>query len=238
MQNDEIKILSNMIILLPKIEIKNVYSEEDYFNIFQLIDGYKKIEKYFTNKDIINDLLNKRIEESKLFDLIRLARNRYSHVDKHDKLDKLIILQIKVNKEDIHKLINEIKDGINKVFVEKLDSNAHKLIMNTKTIMYTFEMMKSIINNSKSKNDFDRYCKDLIKPIINNFNYEDSTQEEYDKINEQIIDIYKSDEMKNGIIKLYGEENYNQLLRMLTDDSFSKDEAIELMNNIKKISNN
>lgn len=238
MQNDEIKVLSNMIVLLPKIEIKNVYSEEDYFNIFQLIDGYKKIEKYFTNKDIINDLLNKEFEENKLFNLIRLARNRHSHVDKHDKLDKLVILQIKVDKEDIHKLINAIEEEMNNVFVKKLDSNTHKLIMNTKTIMYTFELMKSIINDHKSKCDFDRYSKDLIRPIINSFNYEDSTQEEYDKINEKIVNIYKSNEMKDGIIKLYGEENYNQLLRMLTDDSFSKDEAIELMNRIKNLSNN
>ena len=44
--------------------------------------------------------------------------------------------------------------------------------------------------------------------------------------------------MKDGIIKLYGEGNYDQLLRMLTDDSFSKDEAIELMNRIKNLSNN
>ena len=32
---------------LQKIEIKSYYTEEDYFNIQKLIDGYNKLKKYF-----------------------------------------------------------------------------------------------------------------------------------------------------------------------------------------------
>ena len=237
MTNNEVKVLSNMAIISSKIEIKNTYTEEDYFNIFQLIDGYKNIEKYFHNHQIINNLLDKKIKNNKLYDLIRQVRNRYSHVDKHDKLDKLVILQTKVDKKDIHEIINEIKKEMDIIFVRDLNSDAHKLIMNTKIIMNTFELMKSILNDPESKNDFDKYSKEILKPIINNFKYDESTEEEYNKVNEEIINIYKSDEIKKGLIKLYGDKNYNKLMRMMIDDTFAEEEAIELMNNIKKMSN-
>ena len=237
MTNNEVKILSNMAIVLSKIEIKNTYIEEDYFNIFQLIDGYRNIEKYFHNNQIINSLLSKKIQNDELYDLIRVVRNRYSHVDKHDKLDKLVILQTKVDKRDIHTIINEIKIEMDNIFVRDLDSNAHKLIMNTKIIMNTFELMKSILNDSYSKNDFDKYSKEILRPIINGFKYYESTEEEYNKVNDEIINIYKSNEIKEGLIKLYGEDNYNKLMQMMIDDTFTPEEAIELMNNIKKMSN-
>lgn len=237
MTNDEVKILSNMAIVLSKIEIKNTYTEEDYFNIFQLIDGYRNIEKYFHNNQIINSLLSKKIQDDELYDLIRVVRNRYSHVDKHDKLDKLVILQTKVDKRDIHTIINEIKKEMDNIFVRDLDSNVHKLIMNTKIIMNTFELMKSILNDSESKNDFDKYSKEILRPIINGFKYDESTEEEYNKVNDEIINIYKSNEIKEGLIKLYGEDNYYKLMQMMIDDTFTPEEAIELMNNIKKMSN-
>lgn len=237
MTNNEIKVLSNMAILLSKIEIKNTYTEEDYFNIFKLIDGYKTLEKYFQNKQIIDSLLDKKINNDKLYDLIRLVRNRYSHVDKNDKLDKLVILQTKVDKKDIHEIINEIKKEMDIIFVRDLNGNAHKFIMNTQIIMNTFELMKSILNDPESKNDFDEYSKEILRPIINNFKYDESTEEEYNKVNEEIIRIYKSDEIKQGLIKLYGENNYNTLMRMMIDENFTQDEAIKLFNNIKNICN-
>lgn len=237
MTNNEIKVLSNMAILLSKIEIKNTYTEEDYFNIFKLIDGYKTLEKYFQNKQIIDSLLDKKINNDKLYDLIRLVRNRYSHVDKNDKLDKLVILQTKVDKKDIHEIINEIKKEMDIIFVRDLNGNAHKFIMNTQIIMNTFELMKSILNDPESKNDFDEYSKEILRSIINNFKYDESTEEEYNKVNEEIIRIYKSDEIKQGLIKLYGENNYNTLMRMMIDENFTQDEAIKLFNNIKNICN-
>ena len=72
--------------------------------------------------------------------------------------------------------------------------------------------MKSILNDPESKNDFDEYSKEILRPIINNFKYDESTEEEYNKVNEEIIRIYKSDEIKQGLIKLYGENNYNTLM--------------------------
>ena len=237
MTSNEVKVLSNMAIISSKIEIKNMYTEEDYFNIFQLIDGYKNIEKYFHNRKIINNLLDKKIKNNTLYDLIRQVRNRYSHVDKHDKLDKLVILQTKVDKKDIHEIINEIKKEMDIIFTRDLNGNAHKLIMNSKIIMNTFELMKSVLNDSESKNDFDKYSKEILRPIINSFKYDESTEEEYNKVNEEIINIYKSDKIKDGLVKLYGEDNYNKLMRMMTDDTFTETEAIELMNNIKNMSN-
>lgn len=237
MTSNEVKVLSNMAIISSKIEIKNMYTEEDYFNIFQLIDGYKNIEKYFHNRQIINNLLDKKIKNNTLYDLIRQVRNRYSHVDKHDKLDKLVILQTKVDKKDIHEIINEIKKEMDIIFTRDLNNNAHKLIMNTKIIMNTFELMKSILNDSESNNDFDKYSKEILRPIINSFKYDESTEEEYNKVNEEIINIYKLDKIKDGLVKLYGEDIYNKLMRMMTDDTFTETEAIELMNNIKNMSN-
>ncbi len=65
MTSNEVKVLSNMAIISSKIEIKNTYTEEDYFNIFKLIDGYKALEKHFQNKQIINSLLDKKLNNKK-----------------------------------------------------------------------------------------------------------------------------------------------------------------------------
>lgn len=233
MTNDAIKILANMAIILSKIEMKDSYTEEDYFNIFQLIDGYKKLEKFFNNKIIINELLDKKINDDKLYDLIRLVRNRYSHIDKHDKIDKLIVLQTKVKKEDIHNLINEIRKEMDNIFARDLNNDKYKLIMNTKAIINIFELLKSLVNDPEHKNEFDRISKELLKPIVNNFQYDSSTIKEYEEMDNKIIEVYKSEDIKKGIVSMYGISIYNEILRMLTDDTFTDNEFIDLVNNIK-----
>ena len=232
MTNGEVKIFSNMALILPKIE-KDSYLEEDYSNIFQLIDGYKKLEKYFSNKDIINELLDKKIEEDSLYDLIRLVRNRVSHIDKHDKVDKFIILLTKVKIEEIHKLVSEIKNEMDNIYVRDLNGDAYRLIMNTKLIAYVFELYKKVINDTNFKNEFDKYSREKLKPIINNFNYEKSTIEEYNEYVSQLIEMYQTKEFKDGIIEMYDEDTYNEIIRMLTDESYTKEEVSELMTKFK-----
>lgn len=233
MTNDEVKILSNMGMILSKIEIKESYSEEDYFRIFQLIDGYKKLEKYFTNKDIINELLNKKIQKDSLYDLIRLVRNRASHIDKHNKVDKFIVLLTKVKKEDVNKLVKEIKSEMDNIYIRDLNGDAYRLVMNTKSMTYIFELSKHVINDTNYKNEFDKYSREKLKPIINKFNYEDSTIEDYYEYVNQVIKIYQSEEFKEGITTMYDEDTYNEILKMLTDDSYTTTASTELMNKIK-----
>lgn len=233
MTNNEVKILSNMVMILSKIEIKDTYLEDDYFNIFQLIDGYQKLENFFTNNDLINELLNKKIEEDSLYNLIRLVRNRVSHIDKHDKVDKFIILLTKVKKDDIYKLINEIKTEMDKIIERDLNRNVFRLIMNTKLMTYIFELSKTVINDTNFVNEFDKYSREKLKPIINNFNYEDSTIEEYNEYVNQVIEMYETNEFREGIIEFFDETIYNEILRMLTDESYTSEEANELFNKIK-----
>ncbi len=235
MTNDEIKILSNMALVSSKIGIKDSYTEEDYFNLFQLIDGFKHLEKYFCNKDIINSILSKQIKSNELYKIIKLVRNRHAHIDKHNEVDKLVLLQTKVKREDIHKIIEEIRIEMDNIFKRDLNNDAYKLIMNTKIVANIFEMISLLLNEEETINEFDQYSKKILKPIWDSFDYENSSPEDFDKINEQIVNAYKSSEIKKGIIKLYGNQIYNNLFSMLTDNSFTIDQFVELMNRIKDL---
>lgn len=235
MTNDEVKLLSNMFFLLPSVENKNTYLEEDYSNIYKLIDGYKSIEKYFHNNTIINAILDKKYNDIKLFDLMRIVRNRVSHIDKNNNIDKFIILQTKVDEKEIDSLINEIKKEMFIIYERDLNSDAYKFVMNTKLMIYIFELAKTKINDIDYKNDFDKDSREILKPIVNNFNYDNSTLEDYGEYVNQILKIYESDLFKKGIIKLYGVSIYNDILRMIEDETFSFDDMKSLINEIKKI---
>lgn len=233
MKSDEIKIFSNMSLLLPRITIKDSYTEEDYFYIFQLIDGYNSLENYFQNKDEINKILNNKIGTYKLIDLIRIVRNRYSHIDKNNALDALISLQAKVDKKDIHILIENIKNEMNNIFKVYLNQDTYKLIMNTRMISNLFGSIDYSINQKERINSFDEYCAKELKKIMDKFDYENSTEKEFDDINNEIVRFYKTEKVKKGIIHMYGEDIYNELLQMLIDDSYQDSKAIELINKIK-----
>lgn len=235
MTNGEVKLLSNMFFLLPFVENKNTYLEDDYSIVYKLIDGYKNIEKYFHNNTIINDILDKKYNDIKLFDLIRIVRNRASHIDKNNNIDKFIILQTKVDKKEIDSLINEIKKEMFIIYERDLNSDAYKFVMNTKLMIYIFELAKTKINDIDYKNDFDKDSREILKPIVNNFNYDNSTLEDYGEYVNQILKIYESDLFKKGIIKLYGVSIYNDILRMIEDETFSFDDMKSLINKIKKI---
>lgn len=233
MNNNEIKIFSNMLLLLPKIDIKASYTEEDFFYIFQLIDGYKKLEQYFKNKDIINEILYNKIGKYKLIDLIKTVRNRYSHIDKNNAVNELILLQSIVDKENIHKLIQEIKNEMDNIFKTNLNHDSYKLIMNTRMISNLFEAINYSVNQKEPINEFDDYCRKELKKILDKFNYENSTEEEFEVTNDKIVKFYRTEKVKKGIIDMYNEETYNELLKMLIDDSYTCDNAMKLMNKIK-----
>lgn len=233
MTNNEIKILSNMAFLLQKIEIKESYTEEEYSNIYTLIDGYHKIERYFGNKEIINEILDRKIKDYKLVDLLRVVRNRVSHIDKNNCVDQLLILQTEVNKNDIKRLINEIKAEMDIIFKRDLNNDAYKFIMNTRMMSNIFAAIDYSLYKKEPKNEFDKYCREELGKIMDGFDPENSTFEDLEYINNKIVSFLKKDKVKCGIIDLYGEDLYNDLLRMITDDSFTELEAIELLIKIK-----
>lgn len=233
MTNKEIKILSNMALLLSKIEIKESYTEEEYSNIFQLIDGYHNLEKHFENRDVINEILDKRIREYRLIDLLRVVRNRVSHIDKNNCVKQLLFLQTEVDKKDINKVINEIKIEMAIIYKRDLNNDAYKFIVNTRIMSNLFGAINYSLYTKEPKNDFDKYCRDELGKIMKGFYYEDSTFEDLEIVNNKIMEFYKTDKVKNVTIDLYGEDLYNDLLRMMTDDSFKKSEIIELMTKIK-----
>ena len=68
---------------------------------------------------------------------------------------------------------------------------------------------------------------------MDGFDFENSTFEELEMINIKLVDFYKTDIVKNGIIDLYGKESYNCILRMMTDNSFTESDVLELINKIR-----
>ncbi len=236
MTNDEIKTFNNMLMLLPKIEIKDYYSEEDYFNIFQLIDGYRKeLKKYFINSKYIDELLDKKYGGDSLYSLIRLVRNRVSHVEKNNAVDKFITLTTIVDKDDIHTIINEIKSGVDYIFVKYLNNDIYKVMMNNKLMIYIFELTKAIINNKNYKNEFDQATRPKLKELANSFNYDDSTINDYNNYARSVIELYQTKEFKEGIIAMYGEGIYDNIMRFMTNDSITLEELEEFIEYVKTI---
>lgn len=234
MSNNEMKIFTNMCLLIPKVDIKNSYTEENFFYIFQFVDGYKKIEHYFQNNNVINKILDDKIDNFRVYDLIRIVRNRYSHIDKNNAVESLILLQAKVDKNKIHILIQEIKEEMNNIFKRELSQDTYKLIVNTRIVSTLFETINYSINHKDRFNEFDEYCAKELKKIMDKFDYEKSTEEEFDITNDKIVEFYKTKKVKKGIVDMYDEDIYNELLQMLTDDSYTIDHALKLMNKIKE----
>lgn len=234
MTSDEIKLFSNMMVLLPKIELKKTYIEEDYFRIFELSKGYKKLEQYFENSTIINGLLDKKIRDISLYDLLRIVRNGYSHIDKHNAINCFVVLQTEIKSEIIHKLINEIINGMDVIFNNYFRENPYSLIMNTKGVMTIFEFIKDVVNNTQSNDDFDEQTKKILKPIINEFKYDVSSIYDYYELLSKTIEAYKLPFIRDEIIHRYGESIYNDMIRMMSDENFTDEEADSLINKIKE----
>lgn len=237
MTKDEIKTLSNMTWILPKIEIKDIYIEDDCFYIYQLLYGYKQLEKYFENKDVINKLLNKKINNISLFDLIRIVRNRYSHIEKHDKINEYIILLTELKKNDINTLKTEIENGINEIFIRELNGDILKVLVNTKIFITAFELLKNKINKSVDNNIYEEKIREKLKPFINELEFDELDSKSFDENGKKMLMLYKSDDMKNSLTNLYGKSIYEEMIKMVEDDSYDKERINELLSKIIAIEN-
>lgn len=234
MNNKEIGTLSNMITVYSTIKIKKSYTEDEYADIYKLVDGYKILKKYFYNSNEIENILNIKINDNKLFDLIRITRNRVAHIDKNNCEDSLVLLVTDVDINDIHDLLNKIGKGMDDIFNNQLEKNIYKLLMNNRMIVNLYSIMGHVINNKEPINEFDEKSRKELQPIFNSFDYKNSTIDEFLDFQKNIIEYYKREDTKKGIIDLYGEEVYNDLYRMITDDSFTDDDVKRLLEKIEK----
>ncbi len=233
MKKDDIKTLTNMASIMPKIKNKRLVLEEDFFNLYNIICGYRKIRVYFHNSTIIEEILDKQVDNITIFDLLRYARNRYCHLDKHNQIDSVIILQTEVDKNDLDRLITEIDNGIENIYKTFLNNDSYKVIMNSKETINFFELAKHKVNDGSYLNETDRKSKEILKQIINNFEYDNSTIEDFNQIGDVITNMFKDDEQRESMIDLYGKDNYKDMLRMIEDENFSDEDTVKLMQNIK-----
>lgn len=236
MENEEIKTLCNMCCSLSMIEKNNNYLEKDYFYIFQLVDGYKKVKNYFGNSITIDKILATKYENITLYNLLRLVRNRHAHVDNHKSLNCYVILKTNVNIEIINELINEINKEIEIIFKKYLNEDYYKVFINTKQVIELFETLKYIINNSKPKSDFEKKSLEEIKLLIKELRFETSSFKDFEKLYFKISDLYNSKSFKDGLIDLYDEKVYNELIKILNADDYLVEELNNLINMIKQFS--
>lgn len=235
MSSEEKKIFVNMMLLIPKVKEFKFIREEEFFVLYQLVDGYSKLKKYFINSNTIDELLEGKIENIKLFDLIRVVRNQYSHIDKSNATEKLVILQIKIKKEILKNLVIEICIGIEYIYNKYFENDNYTLVVNSKEILNIMYLMKNYIYNEKPKSKFDEKCITKLKPIFDKFKYDNSTIEEWENFNKEIEGVFKSKEIKSGLKELYSEEIYNELLAMVLDENYTNERFMDTMNKIKMI---
>ena len=235
MTNNEVKILSNIGMVLSNIKNKEFYSEEDYFNIFLAIDGYKKLFKYFNNSKHIEKLLQEKFNEISLYDLIRCVRNRTEHVDKNNGLDKFAILTLKVPKDKIKKIVNLISEELNCIFERNLDKDLYRLFMNTKVIEYIFEISRESLYATESKGEFDEYSRSKLIPIVESFNWSESKIEDFEAYFSKIRDLYHTKEFIDGIVKKYGRNAYDEILEILDNPLSDFDKLMKFLKNLKNV---
>ena len=235
MSSKEKKLFVNMMLLIPKVKELKFIREEEFFVLYQLVDGYSKLKKYFVNSNTINELLEGKIENIKLFDLIRVVRNQYSHIDKSNATEKLVILQIKVKKETLKKLVIEICTGISDIYNKYFENDNYSLVVNSREVLNVMYLMKNYSYNENHKSEFDNKCITKLKPIFDKFKYDNSTIEEWEDFNKEVKNVFESDEIKSGLKELYGEEIYNELLAMISDENYTNEQFMNTMNKMKNI---
>ena len=228
MSSKEKKLFVNMMLLIPKVKELKFIREEEFFVLYQLVDGYSKLKKYFINSNTIDELLEGKIENIKLFDLIRVVRNQYSHIDKSNATEKLVILQIKVKKEILKNLVIEICIGIEDIYNKYFENDNYTLVVNSREILNVMYLMKNYVYNENYKSEFDNKCITKLKPIFDKFKYDNSTLEE-------LKNVFESDEIKSGLKELYGEEIYNELLAMVSEENYTNEQFMDTMTKIKNI---
>lgn len=170
-----------------------------------------------------------------MFDLIRVVRNQYSHIDKSNATEKLVILQIKVKKETLKKLVIEICTGIEDIYNKYFENDNYSLVVNSREILNVMYLMKNYVYNENHKSEFDKKCITKLKPIFDKFKYDNSTIEEWEDFTEEVKNVFESDEIKSGLKELYGEEIYNELLAMVSDENYTNEQFMNTMNKIKNI---
>ncbi len=233
MTNKEITIFTNAMTIIPKIEVKEHYSEEDYANIYQLIEAYKKLKKYYSNYESIENLLNRKMENYSFFQLIKAARNRVSHSDKSNGEEEVFLLLVFVDKEDVWLLLKELYLGLEDIFKHQIGGDVYKLTMNTRPMILLIRAVKYTLYERDYLNEFDRYCSEKLKKILKNFDPNNSTFEEFEMVKNKINKFCETKIFKQGFIKMYDEQIYNGLMRMMNDDTFTQDEAKEWINSLK-----
>lgn len=235
MNSEEKKIFVNLMMLVPKVKELNFIREEEFFILHQLVDGYTKLIKYFFNSNKIEKILEEKFNNISLKDLVRVVRNQYSHVDKCNATDKLVILQIKVKKELLKNLVIEICIGIYDIYNKYFENNYYSLVVNSREVLNIMFLMKNYIYDEKPRSQLDEKCLTKLKPIFDKFKYDNSTLEEWEDFNEEVKEVFKSNQIKSGLKELYGEEIYNELLAMVSDENYTNEQCMEMMKKMKTI---
>lgn len=235
MNSEEKKIFVNLMMLIPKVKELKFIRDEEFFILHQLVDGYTHLKKYFKNINKIDGILEEKFNDILLKDLIRVVRNQYSHIDKCNATEKLVILQIKVKKEILKKLVTEICIGIDDIYNKYFENDNYSLVVNSREILNVMYLMKNYVYDENHKSEFDKKCITKLKPIFDKFKYDNSTIDEWEDFNKEVKNVFESDEIKSGLKELYGEEIYNELLAMVSDENYTNEQCMEMMNKMKTI---
>lgn len=225
MNSEEKKTLANMILLRNKIYDNKELSEETISYIYQLVDGYEVIKKYFNNADLIDTLLNKEYDNTPLIKLLKHTRNRYAHIDKQNKLDDYFVLLFKVTKSVIFKVVDEIYADIEDIVKSLFDNNYYSVILNSRPILYIFELFKNIPSMEIINKEVDRMFITEFNKLIKDFKYEESTIEEINNFMDQVSLIIKSDNIKNQFIIDYDKDTYFELIKIITSEDYTDKQA-------------
>ena len=234
MKDNDIKILINMAESSLKIKEKDTLELIDYFYIFNLIEGYEKTKEFFSNREKIDTLLEERVDETTIFDLLRIARNQYAHSDKTNGIRELLILQTQVERQKIYIIVQEITKEIENIYSTQLNNDELTVISHSRPMLLLFEFIKYALNNRESNNEIEQELTQMINPIFDEFNYEKSTLEEYEAIAKKIIKVIKSRKFKDLFIKRYDEKAYIIFQKIIMDDCDEND-FINLIEHIKII---
>lgn len=233
MSNDKMQILNNMNDVINKLISIKKYSEEYYFELYNLIIAYEKLN--LNRNELIDKILLKNYGGYTLKEILRVNRNMYAHPDKINGENEYILLYTKVDIETINKLEYLIKSFVSEQFNNVGD--IYTILKNNKKMKFILKFTNNLIHTNYFKNDFDkRICK-KIALMFDEFNFPESSKDEWNNFEKKVTEILLSDDVRINFINLYGQENYDRFNRMITDDSFTEDEAIQLLKNIAESQN-
>lgn len=251
MDKKKIVVISNILNGRTKINLNsklgdNILGFENnqlLVNIYNYASSIVSEKIYFDNYKLLDNILQRKVDNYTFIQLFRSFRNRNEHPNKKEENDLYVCFKSRVTFEMIQELLN-ICDGVVMNEINKMsEEELAKLFFNNIEIISTFSYFinRAIIFNEEEQN---RELFDVNKKMLELFTnekIENLTLEKIDIIYFELLNYFGNKHVKKYIVNHYNQYVYDEIISILTDVdddiSVSRERMINIANIMTQLEN-